>query len=113
MISASMCMLNGRNYTRNDFTCKDMSVVDYAIIPYEQLCLHKHVNVMYVHDMFELVGCVGKYDPVRHLSDHNLLCWNMDLSAFINVCEVTGASPSNIPPASFEKYDLSQVTKTS
>ncbi len=39
MISASMCMLNGRNYNRNDFTCKDVSVVDYAIIPYEQLYL--------------------------------------------------------------------------
>ncbi len=34
----------------------------------------------------------------------------MDLSLFINVCEDTGVNPSNIPPASFVKYDLSQVT---
>ncbi len=34
MMSASMCMLNVRNY---DFTCKDVSVEDYAIISYEQL----------------------------------------------------------------------------
>ncbi len=63
-----------------------------------------------MHDLFELAGCVGKYDPVRHIPDHHLLCWNMDLSSFINVCEDTGVNPSNIQPASFEKYDLSQVT---
>ncbi len=34
MMSASMCMLNGRNYTNNDFTCKDLSVVVYIIIPH-------------------------------------------------------------------------------
>ncbi len=29
-ISASMCMLNGRKYVVNDFTCKDASLVDYV-----------------------------------------------------------------------------------
>ncbi len=64
-----------------------------------------------MHDLFELSRCVGNYDPVRHLPDHNLLCWNMDLSSYINMCEDTGVNPSNIPTASFEKYDLSQVTE--
>ncbi len=105
-----MSMLNCRNYNRNYFTCKDVSVVDYAIIPYEQLYLYKQFKVIHMHDLFELAGCVGKYDPVRHLPGHNLLFWNMDLSSFINVCEDTRVNPSNIPPASFAIYDLSQVT---
>ncbi len=95
---------------RNDFTCKDVSDVDYAIIPYEQLYLYKQFKVIHMHDLFELDRCVGKYDPVRHLPDHNLLFWNMDLSSFINVCEETGVNPSNMSPASFVKYDLSHVT---
>ncbi len=30
LISASMCMLNGRKYVVNDFTCNNASVVDYV-----------------------------------------------------------------------------------
>ncbi len=59
--------------------------------------------MIHVYDLFEFAGCVGKYDPVRHLLYRNLLCWNMDLSSFINVSEDRGVNLSMIPPASFEQ----------
>ena len=32
LLSSSCCILNGRNYTTNDFTSKDCSVVDYCFV---------------------------------------------------------------------------------
>ena len=35
LTSVNCCIVNGRNSTQNDFTCRNVSVVDYCIIPYE------------------------------------------------------------------------------
>ena len=61
MLSANMCMLNGRNYVKNDFTCQDASVVDYAIMPHEQLALHSKFMVRRVSDLFEQAGLCGSF----------------------------------------------------
>ena len=42
LINSNCCVLNGRNYTSNDFTFiwpQWASVVDYCIVPYEKLNL--------------------------------------------------------------------------
>ncbi len=74
-----MCMLNGRNFKQNDYTCKDAVVVDYVLIPHEQLSLCSEFNVVKVHDLFEQAGCVGMYDPLRSLPDPKMLQWNFSL----------------------------------
>ncbi len=57
LISASMCMLNGRKYVVNNFTWKDALVVDYVFLTYEQLHMHSGFTVVY--DLIELAGFVG------------------------------------------------------
>ena len=37
LTSVNCCIVNGRNSTHNDFTWRNVSVVDYCIIPYERL----------------------------------------------------------------------------
>ena len=40
LLSANLCILNGRTFTKNDFTSisqRGYAVVDYCIVPYEQL----------------------------------------------------------------------------
>ncbi len=51
LISAVMCILNGRKYVVNDFTCKDVSVVDYVFLPYEQLHINSEFTVKCVYDL--------------------------------------------------------------
>ncbi len=72
-------MLNGRKFKQNDYTSKDVAVADYVLIPHEQLSLYSEFNVVRVHDLFEQAGCVGMYDPLRSLPDHNILQCNFSL----------------------------------
>ena len=103
-------MINGRNYIHNDFTCKDASVVDYMLVPHEQLHLYKEFNVKRVFDLFEMSGCVGLYDPTRKLPDHNLLQCVIDLTDYMCVSKLAvddhGDKPESV---AFKKYDVSDI----
>ena len=49
LLNANCCVLSGRNYYHNDFTyvsTKGSSVVDYCVIPYENLRHYKNFEVM-------------------------------------------------------------------
>ncbi len=48
---------------KNDFTCKDVSVVDYTLVPYEQQRLDFDFEVKGARDLFLQSGCVGMVDP--------------------------------------------------
>ena len=111
MLSAGMCMLNGRNYVNNDFTCQDASVVDYAIIPQEQLTLHNEFSVKRVNDLFEQAGCVGLFDPVRHMPDHNVIQWNMDISQYINI-HMCNDMDNGVDATSYTRHVTSDVPDT-
>ena len=55
LISANLCMLNGRLGT-NNFTCishKGRSVVDYCFVPYEQLGFYNNFQVITMTDAVE------------------------------------------------------------
>ena len=55
LIDANCCLLNGRYYISNDFTCirpQGMSVVDYCIIPHEDLDKYLDFNVQTVSDLW-------------------------------------------------------------
>ena len=72
------CMLNGRNYVHNDFTSRDVSVVDYTIVPYEQLSLHQQFEVIGARKLCESAGFMAT-EP-RLIPDHNMLLWSLDIS---------------------------------
>jgi hypothetical protein len=78
LLSANMCILNGRNCTHNDYTSKDASVVDYVIVMHEQLPLYQNFLVARSHDLFDKAGCTG-LNPLRSLPDHNMLQWDLNL----------------------------------
>ena len=67
------CIVNGRNSTQNDFTCRNVSVVDYCIIPYERLNNIQEFRVQRSTELFQAAGCIGRLDPTRAIPDHNLL----------------------------------------
>ncbi len=60
------------NFKQNDYTSRDAVVFDYVLIPHEQLALYSEFNVVTVHDLFELAGCSGMYNPLRSLANHNV-----------------------------------------
>ncbi len=82
LINANMCMLNGRNFKQNDYTSKDAVVVDYVLIPHEQLLLYSEFNIVKVHDLFKQAGRVGMYYPLRFQPDPNMLQCNLSLEMF-------------------------------
>ena len=79
LISANMCILNRRG-DQNDFTCNSVSIVDYVLILHEQLEGYEYSKVVKTDCLFESSSCVGVFDPLRHIPDHNMLQW----SIFVN-----------------------------
>ena len=91
LISANMCMLNGRSRS-NNFTCKGASVVDYALVLHEQLKYFENFSVVDSQLLFEEAGCVGSFDPLRSIPDHSMLQWLFNLADF---CPIDDGTPSN------------------
>ena len=80
LVDSRMCMLNGR-MGRNDFTCvstRGKSVVDYAIVPHEQLPSCSDFTVSRLSQLIQERGlCVPDKIP-----DHSLLEWTIDLCGY-------------------------------
>ncbi len=82
LTNANLCILNGRNCIRNDFTfvsTRGLSVVDYCLVPYERLVDFSDFSVTRASALVELAGCVGTMD-IRTIPDHSLLFWNMSVN---------------------------------
>jgi hypothetical protein len=77
LITTNCCVLNGRNMVNNDFTCRNISVVDYCIVPHDDLHIFNDFNVLKSHTLFNEC-CLGHCEPIG-IPDHNLLCWNISL----------------------------------
>ena len=109
LLSSSCCILNGRNYTTNDFTSKDSSVVDYCFVPYEQLCLYSDVRADRTWRLMCDSGCnTGIVDPTKSVPDHNVLSWSFDMAPFIQKCVKSSVCGEQIESVHV-KYDLSSV----
>ena len=83
LISSELCVLNGRNVITNDLTrigSTGCSVVDYCIVPHDQLSMYEKFKVTRASDLFELSGCVGNIDPRCGISDHSILSWTVTTS---------------------------------
>ena len=81
LVNSNCCVLNGRHSISNDFTCissKGMSVVDYIIVPYEDLSLFSNFEVTRVSEIAP-TGTESRYMP-----DHSLLSCLFDISMLCN-----------------------------
>ena len=91
-----MCILNGRNSVRNEFTSisvKGCSVVDYFITPYDSL------NYLTVFTVTRTTD--------SNIPDHSLLSWNIVFNEFVDV-----TIDENVKSGSFDKVDVRNVTDT-
>jgi hypothetical protein len=75
--------LNGRNYYHNDFTyvqnvfTKGSSVVDYCVIPYENLRHYKNFEVKRASVIGNNSAISGIFD-LKHIPDHSIMCWEFE-----------------------------------
>ena len=108
--STNCCILNGRNNSKNDFTCINAighSVVDYCIVPHESLNLCSGFQVLRARELVDLSNCISSDGviPAHVVPDHSLLSWNFNMTHPL-------FQLNNYPDThkvTFTKYETSQV----
>ena len=111
MIKSNCCMLNGRNNKNNAYTCfrpAGQSVVDYCIVPHDQLTMHTDFNVITPNDLYTDSGCMEIAEP-RFMSDHSLIMWNLELVQGINFAYHKNGAQDDI---TFTKYDCQKIPES-
>ena len=111
LISANCCILNGRNYHNNDFTCvssKGLSVVDYILVPYEILHWFSDFRVVRSKDLFTQAGCVSTIDTSRVIPDHSCLTCSMTFPAGLT-SPTQYTNQRNEDMVSFTAFNLSSI----
>lgn len=97
-------MLNGRNTVANNFTFiaqGGASVVDYCIIPYEELTNYENFEVHCIRVLIQLIIGVNTLNSVS-FPDHSILTWNCSIST----CDAN-ENPESQP--SFTVYDRKNI----
>ncbi len=102
-------LLTSRNY----YTFRDISVVDYCLLPHHKLDLFSDFIVRRTQDMFQNTGLLGAIGGPHHiLPDHNLLMWTLDISSHLPALSLTEQNGQSIPTAEFVKYNCSEIPET-
>ena len=112
LCNVNCCILNGRNGINNDYTyisTRGSSVVDYCIVPYEQLNSFQNFEVIRAADIVGRACPVGSYEP-RHIPDHSLLTWSFCI-AHIAPVENAG-QPRNYAEDGRRRYKVSNPLPT-
>ena len=87
LINTNLCILNGRNSVKNDFTSisvKGCSVVDYCITPYDSLNYFTEFTVTRTTDLINKAYALSVLAP-SSIPDHSLLSWNIVFNVRIGV----------------------------
>lgn len=74
------CNLNDRNSIKNYFTyvsTRGSSIVDYCVVPYENLKCFKHFEVIRTSELANQSVITGVIEP-KYIPDHSILCWEME-----------------------------------
>ena len=91
LINSNCCVLNGRNYTSNDFTFigpQEASVVDYCIVPYEKVNLFDSFEVIRMSDKLNDWNLFDTFDNLTSMPDYSILSWKIVLHNLEeNACE--------------------------
>ena len=59
LINSNFCVLNGRNYIKNDFTCirpQGCSVVDYCLVSHTDLSMFKDFTITRPSELVNITG---------------------------------------------------------
>ena len=80
LLSCNTCILNGRNYVMNDFTClkaNGHSVVDYCSVNHDDLSIFTDFTVTNVIDIINSIGHdTGLTSAV--FPNHSVLSWKLN-----------------------------------
>ena len=84
LIDANYCILNGRqNLIKNTYTfvspTQGSSVVDYCVVPYEQLWNFDSFNVQSMCDLLKQSQLVDRINSPSSGSDHSLISWTFQV----------------------------------
>ena len=82
MIDTNCCILNGRNMSSNDYTCiksQGASVVDYCLVPHEDLDKFTQFKVHTVTDLINEINIIDTIGPDTSKPDHSILTWKIDI----------------------------------
>lgn len=109
LINTNMCMLNGRNCIKNDFTSisvKGTAVVDYCVTSHENLKLFKDFCIVRVSDLINSIDYVNTTMPAS-IPDHSLLMWNTNYETNVNISKSNTISID--ASSSFDKFELRNI----
>ena len=87
LINSNFCVLNGRNFIKNNFTCvrpQGRSVVDFCLVSHENLAKYTEFKVTTMTEIVEEANLC----PVA-MSDHSILTWKVDCESFVHVPVIT------------------------
>ena len=85
LISTNMCILNGRNFQTNNFTsvsCKGSAVVDYVLVPYEQLNRYSNFDVILATELLRQNITDHAIESTK-IPDHSFLAWVLSLKTVL------------------------------
>ena len=108
LVDCGLCMVNGRigvnEYTHVSHRGK--SVVDYVIVPYEQLLKIDSFKIRLMTDLVNELSMQGN----RKIPDHSLLLWTVPLSNVEReVIDVTDKQPKNHEHVTRQSYNVTNV----
>ena len=106
LINVNCCIVNGRNSVLNDYTFVSpcgCSVVDYCLIPYENLHNISNFSVIRASSLVTDAGVLGNKDPTSKLPDHSVLRWSFSLH-----CTFSTSAPSSFSTIR-TKYDVRNI----
>ena len=82
LVDTNCCLLNGRNMSTNDYTCiksQGASVVDYCLVPHEDLYQFTQFKVHKVTDLINEIDIIDTIEPDTSKPDHSILTWKTDI----------------------------------
>ena len=95
LVNGNLCILNGRNYISNDFTSissRGAAVVDYCLVPYEQLDKFQNFQVTRSSELVNRAGCTQLLESSSKIPDHSLLQWTIQLDIALERCDTKSTS---------------------
>ena len=104
LINSNCCMLNGRNpeSSANEFTCirsQCSSVVDYCLVPHEDLNKYTDFKVWKVSDLINKSRILNTLDVNTSRPDHSILSWKVDIGNMYEGCS------KNVIQTEYTKFD--------
>ncbi|VDH96384.1 Hypothetical predicted protein [Mytilus galloprovincialis] len=107
LINSNCCILNGRNTKRNNYTyvsTRGSSVVDYCIVPYENVCRFTDFEVSTMSELMQNYNLFDSVDQCVSKPDHSLLAWNMCLDKLTKSHDENKSKETEV-----KKFDFSNI----